>query len=230
MKVKSCPTLRNPMDCSLSGSSVHGIFQPKVLEWIAISFSRGSSRPRIEPGSPALQADALLSEPPGKPGDGEGLGMLNRPVVGRVYRILAKSKEIWLLGESIWHYLSSQCITCHVFWNSENPLRASSWRPLPVTITNLFLHFYHLPSQPLHISILKERFAEMKACFGTITETDYLKCVSSVLCRMSYYQLTGHDQSNKRPHRIMHRKAVSWQELLHSKTCTIHSCPKKLYI
>ena len=35
-----------PMDCSLSGSSVHGIFQARVLEWIAISFSRGSSWPR----------------------------------------------------------------------------------------------------------------------------------------------------------------------------------------
>ena len=34
------------MDCSLSGSSIHGIFQAKVLEWIAISFSRGSSQPR----------------------------------------------------------------------------------------------------------------------------------------------------------------------------------------
>ena len=41
-----CPTLCHPMDCSLSGSSVHGIFQTRVLEWIAISFSRGSSRPR----------------------------------------------------------------------------------------------------------------------------------------------------------------------------------------
>ena len=36
-------TLCDPMDCSLSGSSVHGIFQARVLEWIAISFSRGSS-------------------------------------------------------------------------------------------------------------------------------------------------------------------------------------------
>ena len=43
---QSCPTLCVPMDCSLSGSSVHGIFQARVLEWIAISFSRGSSRPR----------------------------------------------------------------------------------------------------------------------------------------------------------------------------------------
>ena len=39
-------TLSDPMDCSLPGSSLHGILQAKVLEWVAISFSRGSSRPR----------------------------------------------------------------------------------------------------------------------------------------------------------------------------------------
>ena len=41
-----CPTFCDPMDCSLPGSSVHGIFQAIVLEWIAISFSKGSSQPR----------------------------------------------------------------------------------------------------------------------------------------------------------------------------------------
>ena len=41
-----CPTLCNPMDCSLPGSSVHGIFQARILEWVAIPFSRGSSGPR----------------------------------------------------------------------------------------------------------------------------------------------------------------------------------------
>ena len=50
MKVKSesevaqlCPTLHNPMDCSLPGSSVHGIFQARVLEWGAIAFSRAQA-------------------------------------------------------------------------------------------------------------------------------------------------------------------------------------------
>ena len=43
---QSCPTLCDPMGCSLPGSSVHGIIQAIVLEWIAISFSRGSSQPR----------------------------------------------------------------------------------------------------------------------------------------------------------------------------------------
>ena len=41
-----CPTLSDPMDCSLPGSSIHGIFQARILEWVAISFSRRSSQPR----------------------------------------------------------------------------------------------------------------------------------------------------------------------------------------
>ena len=43
---QSCLTLCNPVDCSLPGSSVHGIFQARILGWIAVSFSRGSSQPR----------------------------------------------------------------------------------------------------------------------------------------------------------------------------------------
>ena len=45
---QSCPTLCDPTDCSLPGFSVHGIFQAIVLEWIAISFSRGSFQPRAQ--------------------------------------------------------------------------------------------------------------------------------------------------------------------------------------
>ena len=51
---QSCPTLCDPMDCNLPSSSVHGIFQAIVLEWIAISFSRGSSQPRDQTVSPTL--------------------------------------------------------------------------------------------------------------------------------------------------------------------------------
>ena len=44
--VKLCPTLCDPMDCSLPGTSVHGISQERILEWVAIFFSKGSSQPR----------------------------------------------------------------------------------------------------------------------------------------------------------------------------------------
>ena len=43
---QSCPTLCDPVDCSPPGSSIHGILQARILEWVAISFSRGSSWPR----------------------------------------------------------------------------------------------------------------------------------------------------------------------------------------
>ena len=58
---KLCLTLCDPTDCSWTGSSVCGIFQARIQEWVAISFSRRSSQqPGIKPASPAL-------EPPGKP-------------------------------------------------------------------------------------------------------------------------------------------------------------------
>ena len=53
----------DPMDCSPPGYSVHGILQARILEWVAISFSRGLPDPGIEPRSPAWQADSFLSEP-----------------------------------------------------------------------------------------------------------------------------------------------------------------------
>ena len=57
----------DPKDCSPPGSSVHGILQARILEWVAIPFSRGSSQLRDQTWSSALQADSLPSEPPGKP-------------------------------------------------------------------------------------------------------------------------------------------------------------------
>ena len=61
-----CLTLCDLMDCSPPGSSGHGILQVRILEWVAVPFSRGSSQPRIEPRSPALKADSLSAELPRK--------------------------------------------------------------------------------------------------------------------------------------------------------------------
>ena len=56
------PLVCGPMDCSPPGSSVHGILQGRVLEWIAISSSRGSSRLRIELASPPLAGRFFTTE------------------------------------------------------------------------------------------------------------------------------------------------------------------------
>ena len=66
----SCLTLHHPIDYSLPGSSVHGIFQARILEQVAIFSSRESSWPRIKPTSPvapALAGRFFTTEPPGKP-------------------------------------------------------------------------------------------------------------------------------------------------------------------
>ena len=68
MKVKvlvaqSCPSLCNPMDYSLPGSSVHGILQARILESVAILSPGDHPNPGTESRSPELQADSLPSEP-----------------------------------------------------------------------------------------------------------------------------------------------------------------------
>ena len=72
MKVKmkvliaqSCLTLCDPMDYSPPASSVHGILQVRILEWVAISSPGDLPDPGIKPRSLALQADTLTSEPQG---------------------------------------------------------------------------------------------------------------------------------------------------------------------
>ena len=69
--IQLCPTLCKPMDCSLPGSSVHGILQARILEWVAVPSSRGSSQPRDQTYSGLCllhwQAVSLPLAPPGKP-------------------------------------------------------------------------------------------------------------------------------------------------------------------
>ena len=65
---QSCPTLCNPVDCSLPGSSVHGIFQARILEWVATFFSRDLPDRGIKPASfasPALVGRFFTTAPPG---------------------------------------------------------------------------------------------------------------------------------------------------------------------
>ena len=68
MRSLSCLTLCNPMGCSLPGSSVYGIFQVRILEWVAISSSRGPSRGTepASPVSPALAGGLFTTVSPGK--------------------------------------------------------------------------------------------------------------------------------------------------------------------
>ena len=70
MHAQFCLTHCNPMDCSMPGSSVHGILQARIPVWVAISSSRRSSQPHgLNPSSasPVLASRLFTTEPPGKP-------------------------------------------------------------------------------------------------------------------------------------------------------------------
>ena len=86
---RSCPTLWDPMDCNPPGSSIHGIFQARVLEWGAIAFSRGSSQPRDR-------------------------SRVSR-ITGRHFTVWA-TREVCTKGgnKNLWHIV----YTCHIFIHS----------------------------------------------------------------------------------------------------------------
>ena len=65
--IQPCPTLCNPMDCSQPGSSVLGFSQARILEWVAMPSSRGSSRPRDWTQVSWIVGEFFTTEPPGKP-------------------------------------------------------------------------------------------------------------------------------------------------------------------
>ena len=78
------------MDCSLPGSSVHGISQARMLEWVTISFSWGDLPDQeIEPTSPALAGRFFTTEPPGKPETLTERGKINE------WHGIGKDKESW---------------------------------------------------------------------------------------------------------------------------------------
>ena len=66
MCAQLCLTLCDPMDCSPPGSSAHGISQARILEWVAMSFSRGSSHPRDQTNISCIAGRLFITGPPGK--------------------------------------------------------------------------------------------------------------------------------------------------------------------
>ena len=87
-------TLCDPIDGSLPGSSVPGILQARILEWVVIPFSSGSSDPGIESRSPALQVDFLPSEP----SDGKKVFISPRKIQ------VAKEYYLWIKKNSPLHH------------------------------------------------------------------------------------------------------------------------------
>ena len=125
-----CPTLQDPKDCSLPGSPIHRIFQARILEWVAISFSRGSSQPRDQTRVSCLhllhwQAGSSPLEPSGKP------RWVLITVVSEYQSLFFQLylKSIYIIQQVIlvWAYAISQAMFwCLKYMNIQNRVR-SSW-------------------------------------------------------------------------------------------------------
>ena len=103
------------MDCNPPGSSVHGILQARILEWIAIQFYRESSRLRDQTRSPALQADSLPSELPEKP---HGPLVLTYYLIGQTLLRFSFCSKMGLpsfIGNTCWIFGDSSFLWCFIY-------------------------------------------------------------------------------------------------------------------
>ena len=118
MKVsQSCPALCDTMDYT-----IHGIFQARILEWVAIPFSRGSSQPR----SPALQADCLPTE---SQGGSKNTGVGNLSLLQRIFPIQESNQGV----------LHFRWILCHLSY-----LKIKGWY-IFILGEKIYLHLLLLP-------------------------------------------------------------------------------------
>ena len=91
VKVKLCPTLSDPMDCSLPGSSVHGISQARVLEWVAVAFSSHASKLMLKILQARLQQFMNCKLPDVQAGFRKGRG--TRDQIANIHWIIEKARE-----------------------------------------------------------------------------------------------------------------------------------------
>ena len=113
---QSCPTLSDPMDCSLPGSPVHGISQMRILEWVAIFFLQGISLPNsgIKPETSALQMDSLPLSHQGK------IDTLYQEFHNRESNTKILSKELsgslWSLSRKLCDFLQALLTLLMMYW------------------------------------------------------------------------------------------------------------------
>ena len=131
--VSVAQTLRHYVLYSLPGSSVHGILQARILQWIVISFSRDLPDSGIKPRSLAFQADSLPSEPPGKPPVEKTHIQIDKPSY-KVLHFMTQGLSRWLSGKE------SACQRRRHLRLQFNPwvgkiLWRRKWQPIPVFLS-----------------------------------------------------------------------------------------------
>ena len=122
VRAQLCLTLCSPMDCSPPGSFSHGTLQARNLEWVAISFSKGSFDPGIEPVSFALAGRLFTTVPPGKPHSLPYMDVKADMHFLLIHKI-SLCKEIWFLSSLVLPEGRAPCASPH---SLPNPVAVSS--------------------------------------------------------------------------------------------------------
>ena len=109
LSLQLCLTLSNPMDCSLPGSSVHGVFTARILEWVAMLSSRGSSWPRDQTWVFCIVARFFTTEPLEKPRAGREPSPKTQPCLHSDPTFLASRtlRNEWLLSLRLWYSVTA---------------------------------------------------------------------------------------------------------------------------
>ena len=154
------------MDCSLPGSSVHGIFQARIQEWVAISFSRKSSQPRNQACISCIAGRLFTTEQPGKPFWSHVVACNLTTSSSRLGKIISLIPSVrYLVGLMLCAQLLS-CVSLFVTsWTiaCQGPLsmgcsRQEYWSGLPCPLQRIFLtqglnpHLLHWPVDSLSLS------------------------------------------------------------------------------
>ena len=142
---QSCLTLCDPMDCSPPGFSVHGIFQAKCWSGLSFPLPGDFLNPRMGPRFPALQADSLLSKPPGKPLNAQAEGQLEEQPASL---LCPQRRTLYLIcfaptikSTSLIKAVDAHCKTTQIIYKAYNKWQQSFPHPFP-------LLSHYLQSQP----------------------------------------------------------------------------------
>ena len=133
------PILCDPMDCSPSDSSVHGIFQERILEWVAISYSMGSFRPRDQTHISCTGRWFFITVPLGSP----QITCYYYPIQYSDCACSVKMHVFHHILKILSHNLSNQCLSFTQPSSSETPVRCIL-KSLNLTFISLKMLFIFL--------------------------------------------------------------------------------------
>ena len=144
---KSCPTLLGLLDCSPPGSSVHGISQARILEWITISFSRGSSPLRDWTPVSCIAGGSLPTEPPGNPytkSNSEIPNWTRRKMIYSEKWEISSQNELYIVFSFRRNIVTLTCEYNFIFRCSSIASRITAWTRITVVETGKELSLHKL--------------------------------------------------------------------------------------